>query len=369
MLSLHKELENKIRDRHLQARCLWNLGRVCYVLARSEEAIEHYEQGLEIACAIDDVQSEAQILGSLGGSYSDAGNEPLAITCYERSLTIAVENQNRPEEKHALYALADAYLSLGRVDEALGCFEQGLVICRETDNQRGEAYALVGLGRGYRLLGLFTQAAQHYEQGLTLYRAVGDRLGEGFTLISLGETCIITGTYPAALDHFNTCQVIFEEIDYAFGRHFVGSNLAKVHFYSGDLGKARLIAEKTFQYDMPKNMPKLTAIYGCILFALDEAEKARAAFESCIHYATAFLTKSPQNYAMHYYRSFAKAGLVLLGQQTINHALQDYQAALDTFDGQGVIQDHLQLLENLIKHSDSKTLKPVRDTLAKALEA
>ena len=68
---------------------LGNLGIAYADLGQVEQAIEHYQQALEIAREIGDRRGEGNCLGNLGIAYADLGQVEQAIQHYQQALEIA----------------------------------------------------------------------------------------------------------------------------------------------------------------------------------------------------------------------------------------------------------------------------------------
>ena len=62
---------------------------------------------------------ESRVLGSLGNSFSDIGQNDKAIEFHTKSLTISRELGDRPWESVVLGNLGNAFIGLGHIDKAI----------------------------------------------------------------------------------------------------------------------------------------------------------------------------------------------------------------------------------------------------------
>ena len=68
-----------------------------------------YEQGLDIARELDDVEGESVVLANLGNIYSDMHRLSEALDAYSKSLDLARSLQNYAREAVLLTNLGNCY--------------------------------------------------------------------------------------------------------------------------------------------------------------------------------------------------------------------------------------------------------------------
>ncbi|MFB2805308.1 CHAT domain-containing protein [Microcystis sp. BLCC-F209] len=180
------QIYREIRNRQGEAGSLGNLGIAYSSLGQYQKAIEFYQQSLTIAKEIGDRQGEANSLGNLGNAYRSLGQYQKAIEYLQQQLTIAKEIGDRQGEANSLGNLGIAYRSLGQYQKAIEYLQQQLTIAREIGDRQGEANSLGNLGNAYRSLGQYQKAIEYLQQYLTIAREIGDRAGEALSLNNLG---------------------------------------------------------------------------------------------------------------------------------------------------------------------------------------
>ncbi|MCZ8200503.1 tetratricopeptide repeat protein [Microcystis sp. LE19-55.1A] len=180
------QIYREIKNRQGEANSLGNLGIAYGSLGQYQKAIEFYQQSLTIAKEIGDRQGEANSLGNLGIAYSSLGQYQKAIEYHQQSLAIDREIKNRQGEAASLGNLGNAYSSLGQYQKAIEYLQQQLTIAKEIGDRQGEANSLGNLGIAYGSLGQYQKAIEYHQQSLAINREIGDRAGEALSLNNLG---------------------------------------------------------------------------------------------------------------------------------------------------------------------------------------
>ncbi len=232
------EIYRKIGDRQGEGNALGNLGLTYNNLGQYQQAIAFYEQSLDIVREIGNRRGEGNALGNLGSAYRNLGQYQEAIALYEQRLEIAREIGDRRGEGNALGNLGSAYRNLGQYQEAIAFYEQHLEIAREIGDRRGEGNALGNLGSAYSNLGQYQEAIAFYEQHLEIAREIGDRQGEGVALGNLGTTYLRLGRYQQAIAFYEQHLEIAREIGDRQGEGVALGNLGSAYRNLGQYQEA-----------------------------------------------------------------------------------------------------------------------------------
>ena len=190
-----------------------NLGVICRMLGRMEQALDYLERALSIYRESGNRSGEARTLNDLGRVYSELGNRDRARSDYESALRIYQEQGDRQGEGSALNNLGWVFVVLGQDKRAREHYEQALAIYREMGDRLGEAATLNNLGRVYEDLGQREEARRHYEQALKIFREERDRKGEAWSLNNLGKTYRKLGQFEQALEYLHQALTIRREVD------------------------------------------------------------------------------------------------------------------------------------------------------------
>ncbi|HIJ64586.1 MAG TPA: tetratricopeptide repeat protein [Candidatus Hydrogenedentes bacterium] len=124
----------------------YNLGNLCNLEGRPDEAEAHYREAIRI---------KPYHLGAntnLGLLLSEQGKHEEAERCFERAI------RTSPDDFRPRFNLANTLLSLGRVDEAVECYRQTLELCP------ANAGILVNLGNALSVQGKLYEACQCFQE-------------------------------------------------------------------------------------------------------------------------------------------------------------------------------------------------------------
>lgn len=155
-----------------------NLGRAYDVLGAQQEAINYYNQALQLARSASARRTETQILNFIGLSHWAAGDYARALESFDQALPLSRDVKDPSLEAAIRNNLGLVYSATREWRKAIDALNQALPLFRKIGNRQGEAYALNNLGFAYEALGDLDKAKENHEQSLKLTRDVNDRLRE-----------------------------------------------------------------------------------------------------------------------------------------------------------------------------------------------
>jgi Flp pilus assembly protein TadD len=178
-----------------------NLGNVLRAQGKTMEAIEHYEQVLELE------PDYAEAHKNLGFALSLVGNAGAAAAHYEKALRIT------PDDTHVRNNLGNVLLRLGRVQEAIAQYETVL------RSSPGFAETHYNLGLALQQAGRFQEAVGQFEQAARLEPdSASAHYNWGLALAQLGRL-------SEAVEHWETALRI--DPDYAEAHYNLGIALER----------------------------------------------------------------------------------------------------------------------------------------------
>ncbi len=215
-----------------------------------QEALQSWEQALEIYREIKDRNGEASSLMIVGNAYRRLKQYSRAIEYYQQSLaiyrTIVVEDRKNAHngEAVALGNLGNTYKSLRQYAKAIEYYQQSLAIQKDIGNHRGEVVSLYNLGNTYEALGQDTEAIEYYQQSLEIYKVIGDRSGGAATFFRLGNAYISLGQYTKAIEYLQQSLAISKEIGYLRGEGSALTALGTTYTFLGQYAKAIVLHQQ-----------------------------------------------------------------------------------------------------------------------------
>jgi tetratricopeptide (TPR) repeat protein len=149
---------------------LVNLGLAYYSLEEYEEALNHTRRGLEIVREIGYREFEANALNNLGLIYSDLEEYQLAIDYYHFSLEVKSNVHDHQGEAGSLINIGDTYRQLQQYEQAISYLQRGIESAHASHHKQFEANGWFNLALAFESFHYYDDALSAYEQACTLFR-------------------------------------------------------------------------------------------------------------------------------------------------------------------------------------------------------
>lgn len=239
------ELLRGAGDEHGAALTLHGMGDVHRSRGDYDQALVLYGQCLEVLRRVGDERGTAQTLTRLGNVYSARGDYEQALELYEQGL--AVERRVGDERGAALTLnyMGNVYRSRGDYDQALQLYEQSLEVLGRVGDEHGVALALMCMGNVYGARGDYDRALELFEQSLDVKRRVGDERGAALTLNNMGIVYRSRGEYARALELFGQSLELERRVGNEHGAAITLNNMGNVCASSGDTARALELYEQS----------------------------------------------------------------------------------------------------------------------------
>lgn len=185
------------------------------VVAREQgnkaEALEYFEQALEIFEEKGDKEDIANALRNIGRTYQYLGNFTLALDYYARSLKICQEIGAKKSMLNPLLFSGTLYREQGDYAKAMEYYTRHLKISEEIGDKVGMANGLNDIGIIQINLGNYTQALDYYTRSLKIREEIGSKSNIAGSLINIGIIYLKQGDLSQALDYLRKGAKIAEE--------------------------------------------------------------------------------------------------------------------------------------------------------------
>lgn len=242
-LNIHKNSGN----RYGEANSLNNLGEIYSLLGEYSQAIDFYQQSLNIQRDIGNRSGEAASLNALGNIYDALGEYLQAIDCYQQSLNIERETGNIYGEASSWRDLGSAYHSLGEYLQAIECQQQSLDMARKLNSKHRELNSLNALGRTYVSVGQYQLAIEYSQKSLNLAQKIDNRYGEANSLMTLGNAYSDLGNYLRAIEYYQKSLDIQQEMGDRSGQATSWRNLGNAYRCLGQCQRAIEYSQKSLE--------------------------------------------------------------------------------------------------------------------------
>ncbi|NER79360.1 MAG: tetratricopeptide repeat protein [Leptolyngbya sp. SIO1D8] len=223
-----------------------------------QQALDFWEQALQIYQEIGDRSGARITLNNLGEVHRNLGQYQQAINFFEQSLEIMHEIvgsseetlQQRVAKSRILGALGITYLELQQYQQASDIFQQQIAILSQLENRENrleEGWAFGNLGIVYRESGQYERAIEVLEQRIEIAREIGDRAGEGSGLGNLGLAYTGLGQYAQAIAAYEQRLIITRELDQRDRESLTLGNLAETYISLGEIEKATELLQQSLE--------------------------------------------------------------------------------------------------------------------------
>ncbi|KAB8334894.1 tetratricopeptide repeat protein [Scytonema tolypothrichoides VB-61278] len=207
----------------------WNWGE-------NKNALDSYDQALEIYRRINDVSGQAGVLVSKGRVYGILGENQKELEQLQQAQRLLQQvPQDRLSQASILMSFASTYRSLGENQKALDYIQQARFLYKKVGYPSGEILALKQISSFYQVfIGEYGKALDALEEGLTVARAINNRVEEAEILNEKADVLASQGEYQKALDTFNQALTIQRQLNIRGGQADTLDNMAKLYRSLGD---------------------------------------------------------------------------------------------------------------------------------------
>ena len=192
-----RDLARATGDRPLLATAHRAMGRVYSVTGRSREALEEHRQELALRQGGDELPY-ALALGEMGIDLRRLGRMTEAVEVYEEALEIYKRRENPEGIARTSFNLGNVYVSTGDLATAERLFRESLAQAERINDVRGLAFIHGGLGQVYQASANRPLARTHNERARELARRARLLDQELLVSIALGSIELADGRLDIA---------------------------------------------------------------------------------------------------------------------------------------------------------------------------
>lgn len=176
-------------DRRALVATLGNLGNICAVSGRREQAQRYYQEVLELQKIVGDDGGIGTTLANLGNLRADAGEWERARAYYLEALDLMDASQDELGKAVLFSDLGLVARETGHYDEALRYYEQSLLLMRRLGNYGGISDAFRMIARTYLLLQRFEDATACCRTSLSIAERTRDELRMAGAWYVMADCC------------------------------------------------------------------------------------------------------------------------------------------------------------------------------------
>ena len=212
-LNILKRAENKIAKLPAKSTALGNIGNIYHNLGKPDEALEYYQQALEINRKLGYEQGVAHSLNNIGTLYNELGKYDEALKYQEEALEISKKFKDEQAIANSLTNIGIIYTDSGKPEEALKLFQEALEINEKNKTQEGLANVFNNIGLAHSNLKETDQAINYYQKALKINKKIGYKEGVATNLGNIGLIYITLGKPEEVLKYYQEALEIFTHMD------------------------------------------------------------------------------------------------------------------------------------------------------------
>jgi CHAT domain-containing protein len=252
----------------------------------NRRAIEKYMQALAGWRRLGDRREEVFTLISIGRVFYYSGENQQALEHFQQSLEISQSSSYKEGLAEAHYNIANVQLDLGNLQAAREKYEKASEMWRSLNLLRGQARCKITLAIIAVKLGEQQRAVDLYRQALEINRGIGSKIGEATALNGLGYAYLETGDDLNAIDYAEQALVIFEKIGALALQKMAHTTIGQAHSKLGNTQKALTHATRSLELSKHIGDPRLEAIaldqLGTIYQSIGDRPKALSHYEGSL---------------------------------------------------------------------------------------
>ncbi|GGL18139.1 tetratricopeptide repeat protein [Streptomyces flaveus] len=201
----------ELNDRDSEATTLNSLGLALREARRFDEAINAHTQALTISRELSDRDGEGAALNNLGVALAEVGRSDEAINAHTQALTIS-RGLDRDGQATTLNNFGLALRKARRFGEAINAHTDAAAAFHETGNRHHEGAALDSLGLALAEVGRSDEAINAHTDAAAAFHKTGNRHHEGVALNNLGVALAEVGRSDEAINALIRAAAAFDEI-------------------------------------------------------------------------------------------------------------------------------------------------------------
>jgi eukaryotic-like serine/threonine-protein kinase len=187
-------------------------GRLQIITGNPQAALEPLNKGLSLATLSGNQDERGSILQAIGIAYSDLNQPAEALNNFQQALDIRKKIGDQAGVALSLGMMARVQEGLGQSQAALTSYKAALEIDRKIGDKGGLLTNLINLGSFYHDHGKYDEALKTDNEALQLARDLRDEPSQALCLNNIGSAYNNKGDYQAALTYFQQAYEIRDRL-------------------------------------------------------------------------------------------------------------------------------------------------------------
>lgn len=186
----------------LRYRALLELGIENFFQGNYHRSLDFYDEALDIAMELKDINLESEVYGAMGIVYKNQGKYRDALENYEKALKLAIELNDSSWIAACYVNSANVYRRLTNYTKALDYLQKALSVFEKGNEKRRMAIANMNIGNLYEDQKDYDVAMQYYQVALDLSKETEDNKRIAECYMNFGNIYSAKGNYLEARSFF-----------------------------------------------------------------------------------------------------------------------------------------------------------------------
>lgn len=248
------ELSRSMEDSKSVAENQCKLAWLIKDMGRMDEALGLLKDARIIAESIKDDRVYSNVINTMGVIYRTRGNYAEAMKYYQEHLEISEKIGNKNSICTAIGNMANIYKDQCDYGKAMDFFQKLIKYFPDIEDRRIISTTMGNIGVIYHYQGNYDLALKYYHKQLKLCEELGDKNGISRAVGNIGVIYWHKGDYNKAERFYVKSLRVFEELRDKRGVSWAMSNIGNFHFLQGDVNKAIKYCDKAIEIARESNI-------------------------------------------------------------------------------------------------------------------
>ncbi len=254
------------------------LAQVMDLVGKWQEANELYQQALDLAVQLDDLQAMARCETAMGEHLRKRGLYKEAASRLNEARAKFEQIDDLAGVGQTLHTEGTLTAQQGDFERARSLYESSLEIRRQLNDWAAIASLLSNLGNVARLQGKYEEARALQEEGLAIRQESGDKWAIAVSLNNLGNVALNIGDHTAAREYLQKAVALEREVGDRAKQVNALNDLGNVVRSQGDYSAAQSLYTEALQINRELDNKWASAYLfedvGCLAALKGQAERA-----------------------------------------------------------------------------------------------
>lgn len=289
LLQLAANICKELHSKFYYCPCLTELGNHYNNRENYKMALECYNKALEIALALENNQSRAELLGSIGRVFLRRGYTQQSLEKFNESLQINEKYGYLQGKTANLEDIACVYEIKGDFSSAINNIKQALEINKKIGNYHKIVTSYINLGNAYKLKGNSEIALNIYQEASDIIKKVDNPETLTVYHIKIAKVWIDLKKFDEAIKELKSAEVVGEKLLTKYSFIEIYSCYGVIREIKGNPKKAIFYYKKSLELSQKFEVKREIAIklnkLGLIYKRLGNFEKSLEHYEKALQIA------------------------------------------------------------------------------------